>query len=255
MPGSSTTKPYRLLAQYYDQLFSSFRFPIDAARDRVLARILPRVKTACDLACGTGTTAVTLARRGIRVYAVDLSPVMCRLTREKAARAHLPIRVLRADMRNFRLPEAVDLVTCEYDAINHVPHRADLRRVARSVAHALRPGGHFLFDVNNSLGFERYWSGNVWIEKPGVAVVMRNAHNRQSDRAWADVEWFIREGTLWRRRHERVVEVCWSVDEIHRVLRESGFSRLRAWDGAPFFKNPSLIRAGCRTVYLARKEA
>ncbi|HUI57110.1 MAG TPA: class I SAM-dependent methyltransferase [Bryobacteraceae bacterium] len=254
MPRRSTVKPYRWLAQYYDQLFSSWRFPIDAARDHVLARILPRVKTACDLACGTGTTAVTLARRGIQMYAVDVSPVMCRLAREKAARARLPVRVLRADMRHFRLPEGVDLITCEYDAVNHLPHRADLRMVAKSVARALRPGGYFLFDVNNSLGFERYWSGAVWIEKPGLAVVMRNAHNREADRAWSDVEWFIRDGMRWRRRHERVEEVCWNDDEIRRVLRDAGFNELRAWDAARFFKNPSLIHRGCRTMYLASKQ-
>src|SRR5208282_5999159 len=112
---------------------SSFRFPIDAARERVLGRILPQVETACDLACGTGTTALILARKGIKMYALDLSPLMCRLAREKAGRARLPVRVFRADMRHFRLPQSVDLVTCEYDALNHVPRRADLRFVAKAV--------------------------------------------------------------------------------------------------------------------------
>lgn len=72
-------------------------------------------------------------------------------------------------------------------------------------------------------------------------------------RAWSDIEWFIREGNLWRRRRERVGEVCWSSDEIRRTLREAGFDRLRAWDATPFFKDNPLIRPGCRTVYLARK--
>ncbi len=74
MPRSSGVPPYRWLAQYYDEVFAGFRDPIDAARDRVLGPILPRVATACDLACGTGATALDLARRGIRTYAVDLSP-------------------------------------------------------------------------------------------------------------------------------------------------------------------------------------
>ena len=113
--------------------------------------ILPHVETACDLACGTGTTALILARKGINMYAVDLSPLMCRIAREKAGRARLPVRVLRADMRSFRLPESVDLVTCEYDALNHVPRRADLRMVAKAVERVLRPGGHFFFDVNTPL--------------------------------------------------------------------------------------------------------
>jgi SAM-dependent methyltransferase len=246
-------RPYRWLAQYYDELFSSFRRPIDAARERVLGRILPQVESACDLACGTGTTALILARKGINTYAVDLSPLMCRLAREKAARARLPVRVFRADMRSFRLPEKVDLITCEYDALNHVPRRAHLRLVAHAVARALRPGGHFFFDVNNSLGFERCWFGNIWIEKPSMVVVMRNGHNRQADRAWSDIEWFIQDGGYWQRRHERVEEVCWDSAEIHRTFEEAGFDQLRVWDAAPFWKGNPMMGPGCRTLYLARK--
>jgi SAM-dependent methyltransferase len=253
MARTSINRPYKWLAQYYDQLFSSSRFPIDAARKHILGRILPRVETACDLACGTGTTALALAREGIKMFAVDLSPVMCRLAREKAHRARLPLRVLCADMRKFRLPESVDLITCESDSLNHVSRKADLRMVAKAAAGALRPGGYFFFDVNNRSGFGRYWASTFWAEKPGVVVVMRNRHDCRHDRAWSDIEWFIREGSLWRRRHERVDEVCWSSDEIRRTLRDAGFDRLRAWDATPFFKDNPLIRPGCHMVYLARK--
>lgn len=250
---TAIVKPYRWLAQYYDEIFSSYRFPMDAARERLLSRIMPGVGAACDLACGTGTTALNLARTGITMYAVDLSPLMCRLTREKAKRAGLRIRVVQADMRDFRLPEAVDLITCEFDALNHVPRKADLWKVARAAARALRAGGHFFFDVNNALGFERYWTGAVWFEKPDVALVMRNGHSQGADRAWSDVEWFVRQGRLWRRYHERVEEVCWDAGEIRRTFQETGFDQVRFWDAAPFFKNNSLIGRGCRTVYLARK--
>lgn len=246
-------RPYRWLAQYYDEFFSSFRMPIDAARECLLGKILPNVRCACDLACGTGMTALNLAHRGIKVYAVDVSPIMCRLTRQKANRVGIPVRVIRADMRCFRLPESVDLITCESDALNHIPHRSDLRRVAKAVQRALQPGGYFYFDVNNSRAFKRYWSGAVWLEKPRVVLVMRNGHNRRVERAWSDVEWFIQVGKFWRRRNERVEEICWKSHEIRRVLRQAGFDRLRAWDAAPFFKNNSLIAPGCRTIYLARK--
>ncbi len=183
---------------------------------------------------------------------MDLSTHMTRLARNKADGAHLPVQVFRADMRTFRLPEPVELITCEYDALNHVSRRADLRRVAQAVQRALRPGGHFYFDVNNSLGFRRYWLGTVWFEKRGVAVLMRNGHNRKANRAWSDIDLFIREGSCWRRHHERVEEVCWTSGEIRRILRETGFDQVRSWDAAPFWKS-SLIGAGCRTFYLARK--
>ena len=253
MPQTPGNRPYRWLAQYYDLMFEGSRSPGEAARQRVLGPILPRLESACDLACGTGTTALALAGMGIKMFAVDLSPVICRLAREKARRAHLPLRVLRADMRSFRLPEPVDLITCEFDALNHVPRKADLRLVVRSVARALRPGGYFYFDVNNRLGFERYWGATIWVEKPGVAFVMHGGHDGPHDRAWTDVEWFIRDGSVWRRHRERVEEVCWSSSEIRSALRQAGFNQVRSWDATPFFKNEPLIRPGCRTVYLARR--
>ena len=246
-------RPYTLLAEYYDRLFTLGRPWGEAAREGLLGPILPRLESACDLACGTGTTALALAGKGIKMFAVDLSPVMCRLAREKARRAGLALRVLQADMRAFRLPEPVDLVSCEFDALNHVPRKADLALVAKAVARALRPGGHFYFDVNNRLSFEKVWPLTWWIEKPGVAFVMHGGHDLARDRAWSDVEWFIRDGSRWRRRHERVEEVCWTSAEIRRALREAGFGQVRAWDAVPFFKDDPMIRPGYRTFYLARK--
>ncbi len=244
---------YSWLAKHYDKLFSSFRQPLNASRDRVLNSIMPDVKSACDLACGTGTTALMFARKKIATYAVDSSPMMCRLARQKAARSGLRINVIQADMRSFRLPSAVDLITCEGDALNHVPRKADLRRVVKAVERALRPGGYFFFDLNNSLGFQRYWSGTVWLEKPGVAVVMRNGHNLEASRAWSDIEWFVRDGNCWRRHREYVEEVCWDAAEISATFRENGFDQLRSWDAAPFWRGNPLISRGCRTIYLARK--
>jgi SAM-dependent methyltransferase len=259
MPGTSLIRPYRWLAQYYDQIFARPRSPLDEARRHVLDPILPQVASACDLACGTGATALALASKGIKMFGVDISPAMCRLAREKADRAGLSLRVLRADMRRFRLPEPVDLITCEFDALNHVPHKADLRAVATRVARALRPGGYFYFDVNNRLAFERYWPGTLWVEKPGVAVVMLRGYDRRRERAWIDVEWFFRDGSCWRRRRERVEEVCWTSAEIRDALQRAGFAHLRKWDATPFFKSDPLYKShplmcpGCRTIYLARR--
>jgi SAM-dependent methyltransferase len=253
MPHITIPEPYHWLAQYYDEVFLPHRSPLARARNQLLRHALPRVKSACDLACGTGVTALAYARRGIETFAVDLSPVMCRLAKEKALRTRLPVQVIQDDMRTFHLPHPVDLISCESDAINHVPLKSDLRRVARAVSRALRPGGYFLFDVNNARGFERYWKGNVWVEKPGVVLVMRNGHSSDSKRAWSDVEWFIREREGWHRHHERVQEICWTRKEILGTLRVAGFDRLRAWDAAPYFLGNPLVTRGCHTIFLARK--
>lgn len=247
------TRPYRWLAEYYDEFLRGFRVCLDKQREHVLKPFLAQVTSACDLACGTGTTALSFVRAKIATCAVDISPAMCRLTREKAAREGLPLHVVRADMRSFRLPKPVDLIICEGDALNHVPRKTDLQRVARAVARALRPGGHCYFDVNNAFGFESYWAGTVCLERPGVVVIMRNAHTAGCDKAWSDIDWFIRDRHCWRRHSERIEEICWSSAEIRRTFRENGFDQIRSWDAAPFWKANPLVRPGCRTVFLVRK--
>ena len=62
----------------------------------------------CDLACGSGQTAIELARDGKHVFAVDSAPRFCARVRAKARAEKLDVRVIRADMRRFRLPERVD---------------------------------------------------------------------------------------------------------------------------------------------------
>jgi SAM-dependent methyltransferase len=244
---------YKWLAKYYDFLFE-FRRPFDAARRRVIGPLLPDVRSACDLCCGTGTLAVKLAGQGIRMYAVDLSPEMCRIARAKASAAGVAVTVLRADMRIFELPEQVQLVTCEFDALNHVPAKRDLHRVLRSVARSLGPGGHFAFDVNNRRAFERVWSGTWFVDKDPVAMIMHGGHEPGTDRAWTDVEWFIRRGRTWTRHHEHVEEVCWSAAEIRNALTKAGFEKIRSWDAAPFFDD-KFTRPGFRTFWLARRTA
>jgi len=253
MISQTRNSTYKYLAEFFDLMFGAMDDVRDVARQAVVGPILSRVKSACDLACGTGSTALKLAQHGIRTTAVDLSPGMCRLARQKARRAAVAVRVIRADMRSFRLPERVDLVTCEFDALNHVEHKEDLAAVAKSVARALRPGGWFYFDANNKEGFKRYWKGTLWSEKPGIVMVGRYDNDARNDRAWANVEWFIRDKWgCWKRRHERVQEVCWSAREIRTVLKKAGFECVRALDASPFYKS-SIITPGCRTLYLARK--
>lgn len=243
---------YRWLARYYDHLFE-FRRPFDSARKVVLEPVLPEVRSACDLCCGTGSMALLYAKRGIRTFAVDLSPDMCRIARAKAKRESAEVQVIRADMRDFHLPQKVDLITCEFDALNHVPRKSDLRRVLRCVARGLNGGGHFVFDVNNRLAFERIWSNTWFLDKDPVSMVMHGGHKRGSAKAWTDVEWFVRTGkNTWRRYHEHVEEICWSAPEIRNALVEAGFDQIRKWDAAPFFQD-AYTQPGNRTFWRARK--
>jgi SAM-dependent methyltransferase len=250
-------RPYQLLARYYDRLTRGAPRMNRLAREKVAGRILRKARTVCDLGCGTGTAAIELARRGLTVYALDLSPEMVRQARSKVRR--LPprlrsrIHVRRADLCRFRLSRPVDLVLSQFNPINHLPRKSDLARAFRSVARALRPGGWFCFDVNTRRTYARVYSMTRWEEHPGFCLVYRGGFNPRRDKAWLDLEWFLRNGSAWHRHHERIEDTCWSDAEIRRALRRAGFRRIRRWDGVDVRPPSPYQKRGMDAYYLAQK--
>jgi SAM-dependent methyltransferase len=139
--------PYARLARAYDAALgiSSFRHT-----RRAFARLARhygiRFRTAADLGCGTGIFARHLARCWrAEVFGVDRSPAMLReaCARQRGERVHL----LLQDLRRLCLPLRVDLVTANFDTLNHLVHARDLRTVFSRVAAHLVPGGWFVFDL------------------------------------------------------------------------------------------------------------
>ena len=92
-----------------------------------------------DIGCGTGDLAVTAARRGRRVTAVDPDPDMVTLARGAAARAGVEVEVRESGLPGLSLtPSSAGAVTANF-VLNHVPDpRAAMRALARIAAPSAR---------------------------------------------------------------------------------------------------------------------
>jgi len=253
MPRVFSRPPYAILARFYDHMVGEAVAMNHHARRKVLGPILTRARTVCDLGCGTGSTALELARSGKKVYAVDLSPAMCQMARRKIRRAHLPVKVICADMRRLRLPEPVDLVLCEFNPLNHLPRKSDLVRVARAVFRSLRPGGYSCFDLNTRRSLQEQYPATQWMETRDYCLAIHGGFHPRREKAWLAFEWFLPYGRRWRRYRERLVDTCWSAAEIRRALRRAGFTRIRHWDGAAVRPPSPHQRRGYDSYYLAQK--
>ena len=110
---------------------------------------------ALDIACGTGRIALPLARAGIRVTGIDLSPHM--LEHARAQSAGLPLTLHIADVRDFALHEGpFRVATMAGHAFQQMLDDADQRALFRCVHRHLAPGGLFAFDSRNPNGQETY---------------------------------------------------------------------------------------------------
>ena len=138
--------PYRMLAGLYDDLVGR---PFFAWVRRMFADLVHRHRiafdSAADLGCGTGLFARHLSRAWrIPVFGVDRSPEMLQIAARNCR--DVPVALLHQDIRQLRLPRRVDLVTANFDTVNHLLHPADLVSLFQQVNRALNDGGHFVFD-------------------------------------------------------------------------------------------------------------
>jgi SAM-dependent methyltransferase len=142
-----TERPYSQFATAYDQTIGWPTFVRTRRSFEALARLYGiRFRSAADLGCGTGLFANYLNRCwGVPVWAVDISPDMLRVAARNCSGSG--VRLLRQDIRRLRLPEQVDLATSNFDALNHLTGKDDLRLAFRRVAENLCAGGHFYFDL------------------------------------------------------------------------------------------------------------
>ena len=247
-------RPYAALAASYDQFFAGPQSVWRRARRNILEPVFSQVNTVCDLACGTGVTALGFARRGRRVYAVDKSPAMCRLLRQKAKRARVRLHVSQGDMRSLRLPELVDLVTCEFHSLNHLQRPKDLARALSCVCSALRPGGYFFFDVAHAALYQGASAENRCYDSADLFSLRGYEFDRARGKAQFAATWFVRQGAGWRRFDEKIDQVPWSRRQVVKALRSAGFRAIRCHDGAEFLpKTEARGRHAWLSFYLVRK--
>jgi len=129
---------FRDLAEYYDPLLASKDYAAESRRVETIARRYGRSggRAWLDVACGTGRHLEFLRRR-YSVTGLDLSPDMLRI-----ARRRLPgVRLIRGDMRAFRLATRFDVITCLFSAIGRLDSEKELGTTFSNFARTLRPGG------------------------------------------------------------------------------------------------------------------
>ena len=104
-----------------------------------------------ELAVGSARIAAKAVRRGARIVGVDLSAEM--LAQAERRRSTLPLKLRdhlelhQADMRDFDLGRTFSLITCPFNAFQHLYTREDVARCLAMVRRHLAPGGRFIVDV------------------------------------------------------------------------------------------------------------
>ena len=221
---------YHELASSYDRLTSDVSYEkIVAFYHEILKKEGIRPRTAADLACGTGSVALLLAREGLRVVGVDLSEEMLTVAQQKAMELPNPPLFLCQPLQELYLPRGVDMAVCALDSLDYITDPADCEEAIRRVFKVLNPGGIFIFDVNTPEKL-RAMDGQVFLdEDDDVYCVWRGEFDEETNICSYGMDLFQRKGNLWERSFEEHCEYAYSADQLVGYLKDAGFTHIRVY--------------------------
>jgi ubiquinone/menaquinone biosynthesis C-methylase UbiE len=240
----------RGFAQIYDKAgFSAFSERMIPYIDQNLERINFRPESILDLACGTGTAAILLAKRNLKVYGVDGSPNMLKIAKKKAAREKVHVEFILSDMRSFSPPEKVDLVISLYDSLNYIVTPKELVSVFSRVKKALKENGLFMFDVNTLYCMKYGWDNrfSVFWMTDDILVIESNAHDQKRRTTTKSFTFFVKkENEVFERIVEEHTERGYTVNEIKQALTDAKLEFASCYDCFAFTRSkPETKRVFC----------
>jgi SAM-dependent methyltransferase len=203
---------------------------------------------ALDLCCGPGRHALPLARRGLRVTAVDRTPLFLERARERARAAGLTVEFVEGDMREFRRAAAFDLAISLFTSFGYFAAREDDLQVLRNVRASLRPRGVLVMDMVGKEWLARHFEptrsrtledGSLFIDRCQVVDDWTGVEN----------EWIlIKDG---RARTLRMHLNVYSGQELKDRLLQAGFTRVDLYgslDGSPYDREAARLVAVARVA-------
>ena len=241
---------YSAIARVYDRLNAEIDYAgwadfIEHCFDRFLKA---RPTLVLDLACGTGSMTLELARRGYDMIGVDGSADMLSEAFNRA-QGSPRILFLQQDMRTFELYGTVGAVTCCLDSLNYLLGNGDLLSCFRTVHNYLDPDGLFLFDMNTPYKFEHTYGQCAYVledelvwdegeeseERAAIYCGWQNTYDPNTRLCDFDLSIFeeLPNGD-YRRADEHQRERCYTLDEILSALKDAGLELLGVWSDFRF---------------------
>ncbi|MBR5486112.1 MAG: class I SAM-dependent methyltransferase [Oscillospiraceae bacterium] len=243
---------YSAFAEFYDGLTQNVSYPKRAAYFHELLK-----KFGCesgillDLACGTGSLSVEMAKLGYDVIGVDGSCEMLSEAMSKKAESGQDVLYLCQQMEELDLYGTINATVCALDSLNHVTDIKTLEKIFERVSLFSEPGAVFVFDVNTVYKHREVLGNNVFVyDTDSVYCVWQNSYSEENHIVEITLDFFVEEDGAYYRESEFFCERAYTCEEIDELLEKTGFEKLAVY-GEDCFDKPA--EDAQRLIYAARK--
>ena len=224
---------YGLFANVYDTLTENVNY---TARADYIADLLAENGITggilLDLACGTGTLSIEMAKKGYEVIGVDASADMLSEAMNNAYESEENILFLCQPMQELDLYGTINAAICTLDSINHLTDEQDVQAAFNKVSLFTEQGGIFIFDVNTIYKHREILADNTFVyDLDEVYCVWQNSLDKETDTVQIDLDIFeMLEDGAYERTQESFCERAYSVECLKDMLAKAGFDVLNVYD-------------------------
>lgn len=227
---------YGMFASYYDALNEDADYDkLEGVVCGILRKYGIHDGIVADLGCGTGELTLRLAKQGYDMIAIDASPDMLNMLRDKMADQNQKgILLLCQQLEELDLYGTIRAAVSTFDTFNHLPPAALKKCLART-ALFMEQGGLLVFDMNTQYKHETVLADNIFeVESerfPGVVCEWENTLKSEDKCTDIYLEFTENNKQLFL---EQFTEYYYLTNDLMGILEDAGFHVEAVLDGETF---------------------
>jgi len=195
-----------------------------------------------DLCCGPGRHAIELARAGMNVTAVDITPSYIEAAENLVKHENLGINFLVGDMRTFVKENYFDHAILIYTSLGYFEDNTDNLNVIQNIFKSLKPNSSLAIDIMGREVLKRKFRERDEFEIGDTKYI----EERKVNDAWSWVEnkWTTTKDGV--KNEFTLSHWLYSADDLMQMIKEAGFNSSTVYGsltGLPYDDNAERLIA------------